>query len=77
MNDHLADRPYLLGDSFSAADAYLTWFFVLSDNARLDPSSYGHLNDYRQRVLNRPLIRQLIESDRAKDRDMDQRIIPD
>ena len=25
LNDHLADRPFLLGDHFSAADAYLTW----------------------------------------------------
>ena len=76
LNNHLSSRPYLLGDHFSAADAYLTWFFVLASNAKLDPSSYEHLNDYRERVLNRPLIRELIESDIVKDKALDQQIIP-
>ena len=76
LNNHLAERPFLLGDHFSAADAYLTWFFVLAGNARVDPSVYEHLNSYRERVLGRPLIRELIESDQAKDKAMDQQIIP-
>lgn len=76
LNDHLADRDFLLGDHFSAADAYLSWFFVLAGNARVDPSIYEHLNAYRERVLSRPLIKELIESDQAKDREMGQQIIP-
>ena len=77
LNKHLSDRPYLLGDNFTAADAYLTWFFVLSKNALLDPSTYEHLVAYQERTLNRPLIRELIESDRAKDKAMNQQIIPE
>ena len=34
LDNHLLDRQFLLGDTFSAADAYLTWFFVLAGNAR-------------------------------------------
>jgi glutathione S-transferase len=77
LNQHLSSQPFLLGDNFTAADAYLTWFFVLSNNAQLDSSAYKHLVDYQQRTLNRPLIRKLIESDIAKDKAMDQNIIPD
>ncbi|WP_052261648.1 glutathione S-transferase family protein [Leisingera sp. ANG-M1] len=77
LEDHLATRPYLLGDRFTAADAYLAWFFVLSGNARLDHSAYPNLEAYRQRALARPALRELIESDRVKDKELDQQIIPD
>ncbi|MGY0218326.1 glutathione S-transferase family protein [Endozoicomonadaceae bacterium StTr2] len=76
LNNHLSDRPFLLGDRISAADAYLAWFFVLSDNARLDISEYPNLVAYRERMLNRPLIRELVASDRIKDAEMNQQIIP-
>ncbi|MDD9905066.1 MAG: glutathione S-transferase C-terminal domain-containing protein [Rhodospirillaceae bacterium] len=68
LDDHLAGRPFLLGDSFSAADAYLTWFFVLAERAQVDPTGYDNLCCYRDRMLDRPLIRDLIESDREMDR---------
>lgn len=70
LDHHLSDKPYLLGDSFSAADAYLTWFFVLSANARLDASAYPNLQAYQDRVLNRPLIKSLIENDRIKHKEI-------
>lgn len=68
LDDHLAGRPFLLGDSFSAADAYLTWFFVLAERAQVDPTGYDNLCGYRDRMLDRPLIRDLIESDREMER---------
>ena len=57
LDKHLATRPFLLGDKFTAADAYLTWFFVLAGNAKLDVSPYKNLNEYQQRVLARPLVK--------------------
>lgn len=66
LNHHLSDKTFLLGENYSAADAYLTWFFVLSEEANVDPTVYEYLNAYRERVLARPLIRELIESDRHK-----------
>lgn len=77
LDDHLKGRPFLLGDTFTAADAYLTWFFVLSDKARLDASGYTNLIAYRDRTLNRPLIRELISSDLAKDKELNQGILSD
>lgn len=72
LERHLADRPFLLGDRISAADAYLAWFFVLAPKAGLDSSLYGNLEAYRNRMLERPLIRELIASDRCKDAEIKQ-----
>lgn len=66
LDRHLTDRTYLLGDRFSAADAYLTWFFTLAERARVDPTAFAHLTAYRERVLGRPLIAELVADDQAK-----------
>ena len=75
LDRHLAERPFLLGDRICAADAYLAWFFVLAPNARLDPSPYRNLQAYSQRMLERPLINELIVSDRHKDAEMKKQVI--
>lgn len=70
LERHLAARPFLLGDRISAADAYLAWFFVLAPRAGLDTSAYPKLEAYRGRLLERPLIGELIASDRHRDAEM-------
>ena len=70
LNRQLSGRAFLLGDTFSAADAYLTWFFVLTERARLDASPYEHLAEYSRRVLARPLVGELVASDRRKDQEI-------
>lgn len=67
LDRHLSERPFLLGDRISAADTYLTWFFVLAEKARLDVSGYRNLQAYSERMLARPLVRDLVISDRQKD----------
>ena len=74
LNTQLADREFLLGDSFSAADAYLTWFFILSDNAKLNTRHYQNLERYRTQVLSRPLVKELIANDRTKDSELGQNL---
>lgn len=66
LDQHLADRSFLLGDTFTAADAYLTWFFVLAGRARLEHNGYPNLSAYRDRVLSRPKIAALILADQRK-----------
>jgi glutathione S-transferase len=70
LNSQLKGREFLVGDTYSAADAYLTWFFVLAENAGVDPIGYRHLADYRERVLDRPRIRALIDGDKQKRAEM-------
>jgi glutathione S-transferase len=74
LENQLKGREYLLGDKFSAADAYLTWFFVLSGHARVDHAAYPSVDSYRQRVLSRPAIKALIENDRIMDQELGQNL---
>lgn len=74
LEQQLTGRDYLLGDRFSAADAYLTWFFVLSGHAQVDHSAFPNLDAYRARVLARPAIRALIDSDIKLDVDLNQNL---
>ncbi|MEM6583722.1 MAG: glutathione binding-like protein [Pseudomonadota bacterium] len=75
LDDHLHSRSYLVGDSFSAADAYLAWFFVLSGAAQVDHTDYPALEAYRQRVMDRPAIHSLIEADTLLDSDLKQHLL--
>ena len=63
LDNHLANHTFLTGKRFTAADAYLSWFFVLSEKAQLDHSMYPNLESYRKRVLTRPAIKELINDD--------------
>lgn len=74
LEKHLANNTYLLGDKFSAADAYLSWFFVLAKTAKVDPSGYPSLERYRQQVLSRPLIQKLIAEDLEQDKAIGQNL---
>jgi len=66
LNDHLAERDFLLGEKFSAADAYLTWFFLLAERAGVLNPGYSNLDHYRSRVFNRPKVIEMIEQDQSK-----------
>ena len=62
----LGDAPYLLGEHFSAADAYLAWYFALAERARIAPVDHPSLMAYQERTWSRPKISNLLASDRAK-----------
>lgn len=66
LDHHLIDRPYLLGETFSAADAYLIWALTLAERAEIDPSVFAHLEAYRVRALQRPAIKEIIADDRCR-----------
>jgi glutathione S-transferase len=56
LNEVLADRPFLLGDAFTAADAYL---FTVTNWARvveLDLSDYPNVLAFQQRIARRPSV---------------------
>ncbi len=66
LDAHLATSPFLVSDTFSAADAYLAWAFTLMDRAGIDPTGYEHLNAYRERMLARPVVEALVTEDWGK-----------
>lgn len=66
LDAHLKDRRFLLGENYSAADAYLTWFFVLAKRAGVLFPGYPNLEAYHSRVMARPKIVEMIEQDQAR-----------
>ena len=50
LDTHLAHRSFLVGNDFSAADAYLIWALLLMPRAQVDIGGYPALRDYQHRV---------------------------
>ncbi|HEU4428624.1 MAG TPA: glutathione transferase GstA [Myxococcota bacterium] len=63
LDRQLSGRPYLLGDGFSVADAYLftvlNWTRVLS----IDLSRHANLVAYQKRVADRPKVREALKAE--------------
>lgn len=66
LDDHLKDRQFLVGEDFSAADAYLIWALHLVNRAQLDPSGYPALRAYQQRLSDRTKVAEMVNSDAAR-----------
>lgn len=52
----LAKQPYLLGDQFTAADAYLFTVTRWAEFVKLDLTEFKHLTAFQQRVSARPAV---------------------
>ncbi|MBO9407983.1 glutathione S-transferase C-terminal domain-containing protein [Shimia sp. R9_1] len=65
LNTHLSTRDFLVGNRFTAADAYLVWFLVLSARAQVPIAGYPHLEAYFAKQVTRPKIAALITEDEA------------
>jgi glutathione S-transferase len=61
LERRLAMRSHILGQSFSAADAYAAWALNLCPFAKLDLGERPALGAYAARVLSRPSVHDLIE----------------
>jgi glutathione S-transferase len=56
LQDVLSDRAFLMGESFTVADAYLFTMLQWCGNHRIDLGLYPNLDDYEVRVANRPAV---------------------
>jgi glutathione S-transferase len=63
LNDHLAAQPFLMGETFTVADAYL--FVVLSwaGFVKLNLSSWQALVSFQQRVAARPAVQAALKAE--------------
>jgi glutathione S-transferase len=59
--EHLATRPYLVGERFTVADAHLTWSLLLLSPAGVDVAQWPSLVDYLKRMRARPHVRAAIK----------------
>jgi len=63
VNTVLADKPYLTGDTFTVADAYL---FVVSNWARfhhIDLAQWPNLSAFMERVKARPAVQEAMKAE--------------
>ena len=59
----LGDRPFLLGDGFTVADAYLVTVLNWARAGGLDPAQWPALADYRTRIRERPAVMAALEAE--------------
>jgi glutathione S-transferase len=56
LQDVLGDRAFLMGESFTVADAYLYTMLTWCERYHLDLQLWPNLDDYYLRVRNRPAV---------------------
>jgi glutathione S-transferase len=62
--EHLRDRPHLVGETFTVADAYLTWALLAAERCGVDIAAWPPLRDYLARMQQRPKVKEAIEVER-------------
>lgn len=63
LDQTLADKQFLLGAQFTAADAYLFVMLRWCDNMKVDISSLERLKALQQRVASRPAVQAALEAE--------------
>lgn len=62
---HLENREFLVGNSFTVADAHLIWALLLLRPAGVDIAQWPHLSAYLARMQARPAVRDAIATELA------------
>ena len=63
VNDQLAGRDFLMGDTFSVADAYLFTVVGWAKFVQLDLSAWPHLIAFQGRVAARPATQRALKAE--------------
>ena len=63
LSGHLQSRPFLLGERFSVADAYLFTVLNWSKRVGIDLARWPSLHSYVQRIAARPAVRTAMETE--------------
>jgi glutathione S-transferase len=63
VEKHLADHPYLLGDHFTAADAYLFTVTHWAGTVKLDLAPFPNVRAFQERVAARPAVQAAMKAE--------------
>src|SRR5206468_223990 len=66
LDQHLKDRSFVSGDSFSVADAYLTWALTLFPTAGVPLDGYPVVRAYQEQQLAREHVRAAFRMERSE-----------
>jgi glutathione S-transferase len=68
VQDVLDDRAFLMGESFTVADAYLFVMLQWCEPHGIDLGLYPNLDDYESRIAQRPAVRAALAAEGLLDR---------
>jgi glutathione S-transferase len=63
LNDQLAKRQYLLGDTFTVADAYAFTILNWANFVRMDLKPYANIGAYMARIGARPKVQEALRAE--------------
>ena len=63
LDKHLASHPYLMGDRFTVADAYLFVMTNWANAQQLDMTPFPSVRAFRERVLARPKVQEAMKAE--------------
>lgn len=63
LDAHLATRPYLLGERFSAADAYAFTIVGWAAPTHIDLAPFRQLRHYVERIGTRPMVKEAMRAE--------------
>ncbi len=63
LNDELAKRPYLMGDSFTVADAYLFVTMTWTKPMKIDLAAFPNVLAHSKRVGERPAVKEALKAE--------------
>ncbi|HUS23345.1 MAG TPA: glutathione transferase GstA [Candidatus Binatia bacterium] len=63
IQERLGNRPYLFGEQFTVADAYLFTVTNWAGTVKLDLAPFPKLQEYQQRVAARPAVQQAMREE--------------
>jgi glutathione S-transferase len=63
LSEKLKDRSYLMGDTFTVADAYLFTILSWTKNLKMDLSKWPTLTAYLKRVAERPAVQSALKAE--------------
>jgi glutathione S-transferase len=63
LDEHLASRPYLAGERFTAADAYLFTVVNWTNFHQIDLAPYPNLKAFMDRVAARPAVQEAMQAE--------------
>lgn len=66
VDSKLASTPYLTGDAFTAADAYLFTVTRWAKTTQVNLDGLGHLQAFMERVRARPAVQAALDAEAAK-----------
>jgi len=66
LEKHFADHKFLLGEQFTVADGYLYTIISWAPGVKIDLGKWPNLNAYRQRVADRPKVKQALRAEQGE-----------